>query len=184
MGLFSPQGSADVLIYIPSLYLSTTRSYLPLLSDTSFLRSMPPEHPSPTLVLAIVELSFHSPRLSIPLFRPCLLHWESRHGTTSSSFELDSSVRVQYCIFLILLKYTWFTMFQVYCKMVQLYRRVCVCVCVCIFFRFFSIVGYHKMLTAVPCAVQVFVVYLFYTQQCVFANPKLLIYPSTPFPLW
>ena len=58
------------------------------------------------------------------------------------------------------------------------------CVCVCIFFRFFSIVGYHKMLTAVPCAVQVFVVYLFYTQQCVFANHKLLIYPSTPFPLW
>ena len=123
-------------------------------AGTSFLRSMPPEHPSPTLVLEIVELSFHSPRLSIPLFLPCLLHWESRHGTTSSSFELDSSVRVQYCIFLILLKYTWFTMFQVYLKVVQLYRRVCVCVCVCIFFRFFSIVGYHKMLTAVPCAVQ------------------------------
>ena len=30
-----------------------------------------------------------------------------------------------------------------------------------------------------------FVVYLFYVQQCVSANPKLLIYPSsTPSPVW
>ena len=40
------------------------------------------------------------------------------------------------------------------------------------------------MLTAVPCAGQSVLVYLFYTQQCLFANPKLLIYPSTlPSPL-
>ena len=26
--------------------------------------------------------------------------------------------------------------------------------------------------------------YLFYTQRCVYVHPKLLIYPSLPFPLW
>ena len=53
------------------------------------------------------------------------------------------------------------------------------------FFRFFSIIGYYKILRTVPCALQqVLVVYLFYIQSCVSVNPKLLIYPSPhpPFP--
>ena len=46
------------------------------------------------------------------------------------------------------------------------------------FLRFFSIIGYYKILSIVPCAKQqVLVVYLFYRQQCVYVNPKLLIYP-------
>ena len=52
------------------------------------------------------------------------------------------------------------------------------------FFRLLSIIGYYKILNIVPCAIQqALVVYLFYIQQCVSANPKLLIYPSPPFPL-
>ena len=44
------------------------------------------------------------------------------------------------------------------------------------FFRLLSIIGYHKILNIVPCAIQqVLVVYLFYIQQCVSLNPKLLI---------
>ena len=51
------------------------------------------------------------------------------------------------------------------------------------FFRFFSIIGYYEILSIVPCAVQRFLVYLLYVQQCVSADPKLIIYPSlTPFP--
>ena len=35
-----------------------------------------------------------------------------------------------------------------------IYIYVCVCVCVCIpFFRFFSIIGYYKILNIVPCAI-------------------------------
>ena len=50
------------------------------------------------------------------------------------------------------------------------------------FFRFFSIIGYYRILHIVPCARQRFlVVYLFYVS----ANPKLIVYPSlTPFSLW
>ena len=51
------------------------------------------------------------------------------------------------------------------------------------FFRFFSIIGYYKILSIVSCAIQqVLYVYLFYIQQCVYVNPKLLIYlsPLTP----
>ena len=45
------------------------------------------------------------------------------------------------------------------------------------FFRLFSIIGYHKILSRVPCIIQqVLVVYLFYIQQCLYVNPKLLIY--------
>ena len=50
------------------------------------------------------------------------------------------------------------------------------------FFRFFSIIGYYKMLSIVPCAIQkVLDVYLFYAWLCVSVNPKFPIYP--PFPL-
>ena len=52
-----------------------------------------------------------------------------------------------------------------------------------IFFRFFSLIGYYKILSIVPCAIQwVLVVYLFYIQYCVSINPKFLIYPSPPSP--
>ena len=54
-------------------------------------------------------------------------------------------------------------MFQVYSKLTQLYTCVCVCVCVCILLRFFSHIGYYRILSRVPCAMQyVFVDYLLY----------------------
>ena len=66
--------------------------------------------------------------------------------------------------------------FQVYSKMIQLYIYI-------FFFRSFSIIGYYKILNIVPCAIQqVLVVYLFYVQQCVSVNPKLLNYPPPCFP--
>ena len=56
-----------------------------------------------------------------------------------------------------------------YSKVISLYVCVCVCVCVYIyryiynFFRFFSHIGYYKILSIVPCAIQyILVVYLFY----------------------
>ena len=74
-----------------------------------------------------------------------------------------------------------------------IYICVCVCVCVCVyiyiyisFFRFFSHIGYYKILSILPCAIQqVFIGFLFYIQQCMTINPNLLIYPSpslSPFP--
>ena len=38
-------------------------------------------------------------------------------------------------------------LFQAYSKMIQLY--ICIS-----FFKFFSIIGYYKMLNIVPCAIQ------------------------------
>ena len=50
---------------------------------------------------------------------------------------------------------------------------------VCVYSFFFSLIGYYKTLSTVSCAIQqVLVGYLFYIVQCVYANPKLLIYPS------
>ena len=47
-------------------------------------------------------------------------------------------------------KYTWFTVFQVYSKMIQLY----ISYAIHIFFRFFSItIGYYKILNIVPSAI-------------------------------
>ena len=45
---------------------------------------------------------------------------------------------------------------------------------------------YYRILNIVPCAIQWdLVVCLFYIEYFVYANLKLLIYPSlTPFPLW
>ena len=49
------------------------------------------------------------------------------------------------------------------------------------FFIFFFIVVYYKILNMVTSAIQqILVVYLLYIQQFVSANPKLLIYPSSP----
>ena len=54
-------------------------------------------------------------------------------------------------------------------------RFVCVCV---FFFRFFSIISSYKILNTGPCVIQqVLIIYLFYAQQCLSVNPKLLIYP-------
>ena len=50
------------------------------------------------------------------------------------------------------------------------------------FFRFFSHLGYYRILSRVPCAIQeVLVGSLFYVQECVPINPKFLIYaPLSP----
>ena len=80
---------------------------------------------------------------------------------------------------------------RVYNKVIQLYIRY-----IYIYthththtslFRFFTIIGYYKILNIVPHAMQqVLVVYLLHIQQCVPVNPKLLIYssPQAHFPLW
>ena len=51
---------------------------------------------------------------------------------------------------------------------------------------FFSFMVYYKILNIVPCAMQqALVIDIFYIQQFVSANPKLLLYPSAlPFPFW
>ena len=53
---------------------------------------------------------------------------------------------------------------------------ICVCIGSELFFRFFSYMGYYKMLSIPPSVVH------FFMQQCVFVNPKFLIYPSTHCP--
>ena len=72
----------------------------------------------------------------------------------------------------VFLKYNWFTML---CQS-QMYSHG-------ILFRIFSFIGYYKTQCTVLCALQQALVdYLFYIQQCVYVNPKLLIYPSPLFP--
>ena len=68
--------------------------------------------------------------------------------------------------------------FQVYIEVIQLYIYIHP-----FHFSFFSHIGYYRKLNRVPCALQWELVgYLFYIQQCVCINPKLLIYPSpSPF---
>lgn len=61
-------------------------------------------------------------------------------------------------------------------KVAQLYIHIHLFFC-----RFVSIVGYYRVLSRVPWAIpQTFVGYLFYTQECVYVNPKYLRYPSLP----
>ena len=48
---------------------------------------------------------------------------------------------------------------------------------------FFSIIVYHRILNVVTGATQYDLFYLFYIEQFVSANPRLLIYFPTPFPL-
>ena len=47
-------------------------------------------------------------------------------------------------------------MFQGYSEVLLLfmYIHIYVCVCVYVFFRFFSILVYHKIVNIVPCAIQ------------------------------
>ena len=46
------------------------------------------------------------------------------------------------------------------------------------FFRFFSVIGYYKVLNIIPCAIQQnLVVNLFYIYYCISVNSRLLIYP-------
>ena len=45
--------------------------------------------------------------------------------------------------------------------------------------------GHHKALSSVPCAPwQVLINYLFYTKQCIYANPNLPVHLTSLFPLW
>ena len=68
--------------------------------------------------------------------------------------------------------------FQVYSKVIQLYLYLYI-----FFTKFFSIIGYYKTVTIVPCAIQQdLVIYLIFIKKYVSVNPKLLNYPSpTPF---
>ena len=48
------------------------------------------------------------------------------------------------------------------------------------FFRFFSVIGYCKILSIFPYGIQqVLIVYLFYMQWCVYVNPQLVMHLST-----
>ena len=57
--------------------------------------------------------------------------------------------------------------FQVYSKVIQIYLYISIYLYLYLFFfRFFSIIGYYKILNIVSCAIQlVLVVYLFYIQK-------------------
>ena len=67
-----------------------------------------------------------------------------------------------------LLKCSWFTMFQVYSKVMQLYM----CVCVCILFRFFSHRGYYRILSRVPvlCSRSLLIIYFVYSSVYLFIS--------------
>ena len=85
-----------------------------------------------------------------------------------------------YCFLLkILLEYSCFTMlcqFLLGSKVNQLHIYI-----YSLFFRFPSHLGRHRTMSRVPCAKQqVLIIYLFYTQQCMYVNPDL---PSHPPPL-
>ena len=68
--------------------------------------------------------------------------------------------------------------FQVYSKVIQLYIYICINTYL---FRFLSHIGQDRVLSRVPYAIQqVLVDYLFYVQQCVYVNPKLLIWGIIP----
>ena len=50
-------------------------------------------------------------------------------------------------------------------------------VCVCVFcLRFFSMVGYYKILSRLPCAIQWVLVVYYFIYRSVYVNPNLLIY--------
>ena len=73
-----------------------------------------------------------------------------------------------------LLKYSRFTVFQVYSKVNELYMYI-------FFLRFFFIISYYKILSTVPCALQwiTFLSILY----VVSIKPKFPFYPSSlPFP--
>ena len=71
-------------------------------------------------------------------------------------------------------------------------RESCICMCICVHLYLENHVciytwprfpGSFSHEGRVPCAIQWgLTVYLFYTWQCVYVNPKLLIYPPPPFP--
>ena len=46
--------------------------------------------------------------------------------------------------------------FQVYSKVIQLYIHI-------YFFRFFSLIGYYKILSIVPCAISLLFIYFIYS---------------------
>ena len=53
------------------------------------------------------------------------------------------------------------------------------------FFTFFFLIGYYKILSVVPCAMQYVLVgnlLIFYILYCVYDNLQILIYSSPPFP--
>ena len=82
-----------------------------------------------------------------------------------------------FSFFNVLLKYSWFTMlwhFLLYNKVIQLYMYTHPFFC-----RFFSHIGYHRILGRVPCAVQqVFTGQSFHIPQWASANPKAPVHPS------
>ena len=128
------------------------------------------------------------------------------------SFQMYSKV-IQLYIYICVCIYIYIRIFMYVCICVYIYVCVCVCVCVCIYiyFRFFPLIGYYKILSTFPWAIQwVFVDYLFYiwlkywsfsfsislsneysgvisfrdwlVWSPIYVHPKLLIYPLPPCP--
>ena len=54
-------------------------------------------------------------------------------------------------------------------------KNICIYI---LFFRLFFRIGYHEILSSVPCPCGC----LFYKEECVSTYPKLLLYPSPTFP--
>ena len=73
--------------------------------------------------------------------------------------------------------------FQVYSKVIQSYIYACIYVCVCIYvvLRFFSIIGYYKILCKVPYAIESLLV-IYFIHSCVYSLiPNSQFYPPFPF---
>ena len=123
-------------------------------------------------------------------WHPPLPHQKTKGSSCQPIFhEADYLVSVA-CIYflhdflkLIFLECTCFTIlcqFLLYKKENQLYIYICP-----LFFGFTSHLGHHKVLSRVPCAIQLVLVlisYLFYThcQQCICVNPTLPIHSHPP----
>ena len=108
---------------------------------------------------------------------PCI-GWRSLHPWTSRQISAPLFLHIfSHLKFLSFLN-NW-SIVGLQCFSFKCIPNWCSCTCIYIYiyiFRFFSFIGYCKILSIIPCVTQlVLVVCLFYIKYCV--NPKLLSYP-------
>ena len=132
---------------------------------------------------------------SLKLSRDCYIVYCPQLGFISlvvTHFSLPKYLKFSY--FISNLQYTWFIIFfqVVFIEIQLIYNVVLVSsknstviqlYIYLFFFRFllYVIAKYWILFSVLYC--RSFLV-IYYIQQCVYVNPKLLIYPSLPFPLW
>ena len=99
--------------------------------------------------------------------------WATVHGVTKSQTQLSDWLTRHFIVSL----QCWYL--QGYSKVSQLHKHTHTHTHT-FFFRFFSTMGYYKILNVTPWAI--LVIYLSYIQWCVSVNSKLLVYLSPHLP--